>query len=378
MNLLQKARGKMMIKQPFFATLMITTPWVETRDLPTAGTDMEKIYFNPDFVESLETVDKVMFLIAHEVMHIALNHGSRLRSRNPMIWNIACDFAINYILVDAGLEMIEGGCYDAKFANMSADEIYDELMKQVDKARKQGGSGQPGTGGIPGFDKMHGGQDGKGDLMPPSHGNDPAKAAEQQRKIQQKVAQAATAARMAGKVSAGLERFIQDVLDPKVPWPDLLRDYMTRVTKDDESWGRRNRRFQDIYLPARHSEKMGEIIVIGDTSGSISNEELNQVAAEVQAVADQVKPERIRVIWADTKVAGEQIFEEGELILAKPAGGGGTDMRVPLKHAEQFEPHVVILITDGYTPWPAVEPDYPLIVCCTTDVEVPVGMEVRI
>lgn len=375
MNLMQRARGKMMIKHPFFATLMVTTPWVETRDLPTAGTDMEKIYFNPDFMESLGTVEKAMFVIAHEVMHIAFNHGQRLHTRNPMIWNIACDFAINLILAESGFELPDCALYDKKWEGKSADDIYEELMKLVDKARQKGQSGEPGQGNIPGFDDMHGG---KGDLMQPAHADNPAKAAELERSIKQRVAQAATTARMAGKVSAGLDRFINDVLDPKVPWPDLLRDYMTRVTKDDESWGRRNRRFRDIYLPARHSEKMGEIIVIGDTSGSIGPEELQQVATEVQAVADQVKPERIRVMWADTRVCGEQVFEEGELILVKPKGGGGTDMRVPLREAEKYEPHVVILITDGYTPWPEGEPPYPLIVCCTTEVEPPVGSLVKI
>ena len=375
MELMAKARGKMMLKHPFFATLMVTTPFVETKDIPTAGTDMEKVYWNPDFVESLGSVEKVMFLIAHEVMHVALNHGSRLRSRNPLIWNLACDFAINLILVDSGMEFIEGGCLDKQYEGMSADEIYDKLIEQADKCRQKGGDGKPGDPGMPGFDSMHGPQ---GDLMQPEGADNPAKQAELARKIQQKVAQAATTARMAGKLAGALERFVNDVLEPKVAWPDLLRDYMTRVTRDDETWAKRNRRFQSIYLPDRHNERMGEIIVIGDTSGSITNDELQQVASEVQAVADQVRPERIRVIWADTKVAGEDVFEDGDLILVKPKGGGGTDMRVPLEYAEQFEPHVVILITDGYTPWPDSEPPYPLIVCCTTDTNVPVGMEIRI
>jgi predicted metal-dependent peptidase len=140
---------------------------------------------------------------------------------------------------------------------------------------------------------------------------------------------------------------------------------------------RRNRRFQNVYLPARHSEKMGEIVLIGDTSGSIGNDELCKYMAEAGAIAEDVHPERIRILWADTKVAGEQVFEEGELIVAKPKGGGGTDMRVPLKKAEDYQPEVVVLFTDGYTPWPDVEPDYPLIVCCTTDVNVPIGMDIR-
>lgn len=377
MDLMQKARGKMMLKQPFFATLMITTPFVERDDIPTAGTDMEKVYWNRSFVESLGTVEKVMFLIAHEVMHICLNHGSRMRSRNPLIWNIACDYAINLILVDSGMEFIEGGMLDKQYEGMSADEIYDKLIEKADKIRQQGGSGQPGEDGMPGFDSMHGPN---GDLMEPDGLNDPAKAAELARNIQQKVAQAATTARMAGKMSAGLEKFVNEILEPKVAWPDLLRDYMTRITRDDETWAKRNRRFQDVYLPDRHNERMGPIVIIGDSSGSIwcSPKELEQFASEIQAVADQVRPENIRVVWADTRVASEDVFEDGDTLKFNPQGGGGTDMRVPLEYVEKYEPHVVILLTDGYTPWPSAEPPYPLIVCCNTDTDVPVGQVIRI
>ena len=376
MNLFQAARARMMVKQAFFASLLMSLDMVITRNVPTMATDMKKIYVNPDFVENeLGTVPKVMFVLAHEVMHVALEHGLRCGGRNLMLWNIACDFAINLVLVDAGLELPEGGLYDKQYLGMSADQIYDKLVKQVDKARKAGGSGKPGERGIPGLDSMHGEH---GDLLPPPGQGNPAEQADLRRRIQQSVAQAAQMARMAGQLKGELERLVGDILDPKVPWQDLLRDYVTRVTKDDESWGRRNRRFQNVYLPTRHSERMGEIVLIGDTSGSIGGPELQQYANEANGIIEQVKPERVRILWADTRVAGEQVFEEGDTFDPKPQGGGGTDMRVPLDHAEQYEPEVVILFTDGYTPWPDVEPGYHLIVCCTTTAPVPVGMVVRI
>jgi predicted metal-dependent peptidase len=373
MDRMQKARAKMLIKHPFFATLMMATPSVETRDIPTAATDMAKLYYNPDFIDSLPNDELVLFVLAHEVMHIALEHGMRLQGRNPQLWNIAADFAINLVLKDSGFEVWDKCLIDDKYKGMSADAIYEQLRKDCDKAMKQG-KPKPGEKGS----AIGDGGGMIGDIKQPEGAGDPAAEAKLQRSGQQRVAQAASVARMAGKLNGELERLVGEILDPKVPWKDLLRDYMTRTTKDDETWTKRNRRFQGVYLPTRHSERMGEFIVIGDTSGSIGQEELDQVAAEVQSVADQVKPERIRVVWADTRVAGEQVFEDGELILMKPKGGGGTDMRVPLEHVEQYEPQVVVLITDGYTPWPDVEPPYPLIVVCTTDVDVPVGMVVRI
>lgn len=370
MSKMQKSRAIMLLKQPFFASLLMSTKAVETTEVETAATDMTHLYYNPEFIDSLEP-EVVLFVLAHEVMHIALAHGMRLMSRNQRIWNYACDYAINMMLKDTGFTIWDKCLHDEKYRGMSADQIYELLMQQMEKERKAGGSGD--------IADSHGDAGGMGnDVQAPAEALDPASASKVRRSIQQRVAQAATAARMAGKFGGELERMVGEILEPKVPWSMVLRDMMTRVTKDDEQWSRRNRRFTKVYLPARHSEKMGEIVLIGDTSGSIGNDELCKYMAEAGGIAEDVRPERIRILWCDTKVAGEQVFEDGEPIVAKPMGGGGTDMRVALKHAEQYEPECVVLFTDGYTPWPDVEPDYPLIVCCTTGTDVPVGMDIRI
>ena len=247
---IKKARGKMMITQPFFATLMASTPWVETDQVPTAGTDMKNIYYNPKFFEAMP-VPEVMFVIAHEVMHMALEHGLRLNGRNPTLWNMACDFATNWTLTECGMTMPKEGLIDKQYANMSAPQIYEKLIDQADKARAAGKTGNPedgeGASGMPGLDPLH------GDLQA-GEPLSPAEEAKLKQTIQQKVAQAASIARMAGKVPGALEAMINEILEPQVPWPDLLRDYMLSKCKDDETWSRRNRRFGDIYLPTRHSD----------------------------------------------------------------------------------------------------------------------------
>lgn len=373
MNKMQKAKAKMLLSQVFFATLVMSTPMVIDTTLPTAATDMLTIFYNPAFIEGL-TLPQVMFVLAHEVLHIVFKHGLRRGSRNPQLWNIACDYAINLILHESGFEVIQGCLFDPQFKGMSAEQIYDKLKQQMDeenKKRKANGEGKADPS------DMHKDTSGMGeDVREPANMDAEAKAKAEQR-IQQQVAQAANMARMAGKMSAGVARLVDEILNPTVPWPDLLREYMTRTTKDNESWSRRNRRFASVYLPSRHSERMGEIVVIADTSGSIGPKEINQVVSEVNAIAAYMRPERIRVVYADAQVAGEETFEDGDEIVCHPAGGGGTDMRVPLKHVEQYEPEVTVLITDGYTPWPETDPSYPLIVCCTTKVDVPIGQVVR-
>lgn len=350
---LDKAKAQLLGKSPFFATLMMGTPLIENNTIPTAATDGKKIYYNAAFIDGL-SVELVQFVLAHELGHMMYEHVYRRGARNPELFNIAGDHVINLLLKGDGFTIWDKAYCDEKYADMSTEQVYQELQKNP-PPKKEGGMGQ--------------------DLMNPEGGQ--AQSEADIGDIRQRVAQAANVARMAGKMSAGLAKLVDEVLNPKVRWQDLLRDYATRANKDDESWTRRNRRFGNVYLPARYSERMGEIIVIGDTSGSIGQEELNQVGAEVKAIAEQMRPECIRMLWADTEVAGEQIFEVGEEIKFDPKGGGGTDMRVPLDYATRYEPEVVVLITDGYTPWPDVEPEYPLIVVCTTNADVPVGQVVR-
>lgn len=355
---LDKAKAQLLSKSPFFATLMMGTQVIVDENIPTAATDGRKIFYNPAFLDELN-VDVVQFVLAHELGHMMYEHIERKSARDHRLFNIAGDYVINLLLKDDGFTLWENALCDEQYRGMSTEQVYHKLLENPPP--------KEGKGGTPDFG---------GDLKEPDGG--PAEKAAASTEMRQRVAQAANVARMAGKLSAGVAALIDEVLNPKVRWQDLLRDYMTRSNKDDESWSRRNRRFGHVYLPARHSERMGEIVIIGDTSGSIGQDELNQIAAEVNAIAEDVRPECIRLIWADTKVAGEQTFEVGEKIEFKPAGGGGTDMRVPLEYVTRYNPEIVILATDGYTPWPDVEPDYPLIVCCSTNTDVPIGSVVRL
>lgn len=398
MDRLKKTRAKMLVRHPFFATLMMSMPMIETDEIPTAATDMKSLYINPQFIASIDD-DVLMFVIAHEIMHTALTHGLRQQSRVQLRWNVACDYAINLILQDSKFKIWPQALLDGKYRDMSADTIYNLLTKEEDQQKQKGGKGQPqqgsgdqsqGAGSGDDDDDYSGnnpatGEPGNkhhspmlGDLKKPEGDGDQVAEDRLRKDIQQRVAQAAAIARMTGNMPGSLERFVSQVLEPKVPWYDTLRHLMTEFDKADEDWMHRNRRFS-VYLPSDRSEdRLGIAVGIGDTSGSIGNQELIDYGSEFIGIAEQTKPEEIRMVWADTRVAGEQVFEPGDDIDLKPQGGGGTDMRVPLKYAEQFEPRVVVLFTDGYTPWPAEPPPFPLIVCCTTGADVPIGEVIRI
>ena len=360
----------MLFDHVFFSTLIMGTPlrymtpdeermMIAVNGTATAFTDMREIVVCKSFIEGPEmgTVPRVMFVLAHEMGHIIFKHGLRRQGRNPRKWNYAGDFAINLMLQKDKFEIWSKALLDTKFDGMSTEQIYEQL---------------PDDGGKGGFGGL--GQDIR---EPVSEFDDPSEMDAIGEMITQRVAQAAVLARQAGQMSADLERFIGQILHPPLPWRDLLREFLTRVKQSQETWARRNRRFPDVYLPSRHNRVIGPIYMLCDTSGSITNDEIAQIAFEMDDIALNLMPEKIHVLWGDTKVKHEQIFLPGEPIEVKPVGGGGTNMVELLEHVEQFDPEVVVLITDAYTSWPSREPDYPLIVVATTNAPVPIGSVVR-
>lgn len=355
---LHTARMKLLFDHPFFASLLYSTPMVVKRTIWLASTDGRSLFVNPEACEE-RTVPELKTLLCHEGLHVAFMHVPlmlRLKLDRDL-WNRATDYCINLILVEMGLTPIDGWLYEPQYAGLTALQIYDRLLQQQEESPDEGEGDAPGGIGT--------------DLDMPEHGGDAAEVMKDMADVQQRVAQAAAAARMAGKMPGALERLIDQMLSPVVPWLSVLQDYMTRLAQDEETWRRRNRRFTHVVLPTRYSERMGPVIMIGDTSGSIGNDELCRYASETAAIAEQLQPEHIRVVWADTSVSSEQVFEPGDPLTFAPTGGGGTDMRVPLAHVAQYDPQVVILMTDGYTPWPAEATPYPLIVLCTTGTTIP-------
>lgn len=381
MERMSQAKSLLLMDQVFFATLIMGSKIIETMTMPdgtpnpTAYTDMLAIYYNPVFILGLPGVDMVKFVLAHEVMHIALMHGIRRGSRNAYwkikkldpktnawveekidVWGVACDFAINWMLKKAKFT-IWPNCYCSdEFDGMSAEQIYDILV-QKSGGGAGGSEAGDGSGGYYKEDSFL-----KSDLVDAQHKMDPIEKAKFEQHVRRMVADATTQARMQGQLPAFLERFVNGVLSPPLPWERHLEDFAHRIVDRDLNWGKRNRRFASIYLPSRRSEAMGELIIIGDTSGSIPDALFAQTGVEMKYIIEIVKPERIRVIWADDEECGAmEVFEPEDEIILNPIGGGGTDMRKPMKYAEQFDPVCVILITDCLTPWPEKPPPYNLI-----------------
>ena len=328
--------------------------------IPTAYTDGKNKRYGREFFESLSPPEQSA-LVLHENGHVFLKHLPRhmdLVKENPRLANVAMDFVINDIITEIGkkapdlVKLPKGGLYDAKYHNWSVREVYNDLKAEMDKRKKKGnGQGGQGTGS------------GKNpeDMQPLDEHDAEALAGasvEEVRKLSDEISEAIQqGAMLAGKFGVKVPRVIQDLMQPKVSWRDELREFISSTTKgrDEYTWRKMNRRrmVDDIYLPTMEAEKVSEIIIAIDTSGSIGSTQLTEFATEMISICDMVSPDRVRVIWWDSDVRGEQVFSDnydGLLTMLKPEGGGGTRVSSvsELLCKEQSNAECLVVFTDGY------------------------------
>lgn len=351
---LVKARAGLILDQPFFGALALRLKLVEDSNIKTLAVDGKVIKYNPDFVKTM-SLPLTKSALAHEVMHCVFDHMGRLNEREPKRWNHAGDYVINQTLEDAGFEIGQDWLHSPVFKGMSTDEIYNQLPPDP-----------PG--------------DSQDELEPGDP--DPAQKAADQREWQIATAQAATAAKAMGKLPGSLERFVDEMMKPQVDWREVLRRFIDQASKNDFSWRRPNRGAlaHGVLLPGLFSQSCGKIQSWIDTSGSIDERTLNVFGSEIAAVIEEVRPEETEVGYCDAEISHIDSFKDDDRPTFKMHGGGGTDFRPPFERneTEQITPVCMIYLTDGYGPFPDVEPDYPVLWVMTTDVVAPFGETVRI
>lgn len=378
-ELISHAVTTIVLDHPFFATLLLQMPRVEDNSIPTACTNGVVIKYNSEFIESL-TQGQVAGLLAHEVLHPALGHLHRLPA--DVDGNIAGDYAINNFLDnynrEAGyrkLELPEGGCLDHKYDGMSAEEIYAKMPKQPKKqgggqgglGQPQSGQGQQGQGQGQGRTKEQGGW---GEFEPQAASQEDGATPEDMRhEWERRLVQAATVCKMQGKLPGCVEALVKELIDPKVPWQQLLNRFFDATSANDYSWAKPDRRFlpDDIILPDLHDETLGEIVIAVDTSGSIFSDKsaLASFQAEINAIIERTRPSKTHLVYCDAAVQHVDEYGEGAPVSITPRGGGGTDFR-PVgdyiaKH--NINPRVCIYLTDLYGDFPDVEWPFPTIWC---------------
>ena len=360
---LSKVKVSLLLEYPFFGNLALGMPHEINYTVPTAATNGKRIIYNPDFCAKL--CDKeLLFLVAHECGHPMLEHPYRRGKREPWRWNKACDYIVNQLLVEEKIgKLIDGALYDPTLhrqGNGTTENIYD-LLPEEPQGGGGGGYGEPGN-------PLDDCQDAEGT---------PAEIEQAAAEWKVKVAQAAQAARVAGKLSGGLERFVGSVLQPKVQWEDVMARFFERAKTDARSWARFNRRMlsQGIYLPSIGGEALGEVAFAVDCSGSIDEKQLNQFAAEIRKVKDDLHPVKLHVIYFDSRVSHYECYEGDDTLNIKPHGGGGTAFSPVFRYIEAhgIDPVACVFLTDLCCSDFGPEPGYPVLWVSTDEGKAPFG-----
>jgi predicted metal-dependent peptidase len=408
-DLLSKARTKLIMgKTPelvFFSTLVMSMKMKVAWWMPTAAVDGKHLFYNPSFILQTfkENPGAVLGLLVHEAMHVALKHVGKVTRLGSIEEreraNIATDCAINPIVLENKLELPSDGCMPEKFKmprNLSAEEYYILLRDNNQgggggnkQSQSQGGgqSGQGQGGGSQG-QGASGGKAQKGELpdgvivivgpgdpqvsdpgksgavMPAGDGSEQA-AKEADTDSEILINQANTLARQRGNLPGNLSRIVDDAQKAKTNWRELLRQFLTAKAKDDYCWRRPNRRFvhRGVYLPSLHSEHLGEILIVVDTSGSISPREISVFMGEVAAILE-CQPVKMVVAYHHAHAYKLDRWEpkDGEY---KPEGlvSGGTSHQwlTPDWLAEnEVDPVCIVCLTDLETAFPEHEPGPPV------------------
>lgn len=440
-KVLQQAISHLITTHPFYAAILLRQTIVEDNSKPTFSVNGKVLKYNRGFCESLK-FDTLVGVLAHEVLHLTLRHHARMKGRDNSVWNQACDYVINPMVLESGFKLPDGVLSDAEFTGKPAEEVYRTLMsrkadeqakqdaqdqqEKEDKAKEseksddsaedaqdsedsedqqdeedsdsqEDGEGESNKGDSDSSDSQDGEGQGNGESEdnegsesdgesesgngsgggqesgepgqdePASFGEiEPAEESNAEEISEIQVAQALAQAKSCGKVPAFLERAIGEVL-PRVDWREALARFVRERVKTDHSFRTPNKRFvqRGFILPSLDSETIGNVVFACDTSGSISEAEVNKFANELlsalQVFEEVGKPSELTAIYCDSQVQHVETLTSGDK--PSPKGGGGTDFRPPFDYIERegIEPIAVVYMTDGYCSSFPSDPGYPVL-----------------
>lgn len=335
-RILDRAKIGLMQQKPavFLSTVLFSLHHHWDESTSTAATDGISLWINPTWFAELTEKERIG-LLAHEAWHVAFQHMLRLKERDHRVWNYACDYVINLMLVDAGYTLPEGGLLERKYEGMSSEEVYDLL---IDNQQDQ-----------PNSFKMQ-------DLKDPEKSNKNSSAEETAQRINRTLIKAATQAKMTGKkdeygsIPGDIQRMLDNLLNPILPWNVVLQNYVSQFKPEDFSFRRPNRRFMpDHYLPTLDGEGMDSLAVAIDTSGSVTEKMFKDFVTEVHGMRETCNPNTTTVLPFDTAIKAENVLEkEDSIAQVEFLGGGGTRIEPVIDWAKKHRPTVLLVFTDGH------------------------------
>ena len=338
---LKTARIGLLCKEPFFGSMATSLKLIRDDErVDTAATDGRSFYYNLAFISSL-TLKQTEFLFGHEVLHNVFEHHIRKETRKHMLWNIACDYAVNEILITSHIgDRIDNLLYDEKYKGMCAEEIFEDLFKNASKLDIDALC-----------DKLL--DEHLEDLEAGGNALSESDKQEIRNQIKESLLNAAQAS--SGNLPAGVDRYFKNLTEPKMNWKELLRQDIQSIIKTDYSFYRpaKKGRSEGFVLPGMIKENALDICIAIDTSGSIRDEDVEVFFSEIQGIMNQYTDYTIRIWCFDTDVHNDKTFrsDEGESITEyKVKGGGGTLFECNFDYmvSNDITPKIFIMFTDMY------------------------------
>lgn len=371
-----RARADLVLRQPFFGSLALHLALKPDSTCRHLWTDGRTLGFNPVWAATLPH-ERLVGAQAHEVMHLACAHHVRRNGRDARIWNEACDVVVDALLLGAGFRLPQGHLEHPEYAGLSVDEVYIRLASLQDTPL-HGGAQQQAAGRSPrekGSDQQrHDGRERQdAPAAAPSRAGETDEAAapeaagtarpagdkpereqpvpyfsgevrdhplledgqgDARRKAEQeaelRLEQALQRARHMGREPAGFSRLLRGGRhDGGTDWRGLLRRFLENCALNDYTWSAPNRRYlhHGIYLPGRQEQRIPQLAVAVDCSGSVDDAALSLFCEELSSILAAYETELV-VIFHDSRVQAVQTFRRQDLPLhLVPVGGGGTDFR---------------------------------------------------
>ncbi|MEM7554279.1 MAG: VWA-like domain-containing protein [Cyanobacteria bacterium P01_A01_bin.84] len=363
---------RLRMKSPFFATLALFARFIPSDHLPTAATDGQDVFFNPEFLLSLSTSQQDGVLL-HEVLHAALLHVTRRGVRDAKLWNIAADIVVNGMIYQQGVfELPLGVIRDTNLENFSVEEIYEILQKDPQKSPLLS---NPDLLDRPPLDVPEDKQNQEdknigaesdifSDITGKREATSQGKKAEMEAHWRNALQQAATISRTMnqGNLPSGIERELGSLNPAQIDWRTYLWRYIVQTPTDFSGF---DRRFvgRGMYLENLQGESVNVFVAI-DTSGSIDHQQLQVFLSEVRGILRAYPHLKCELYYADAQVYGP--FElESDSEIPLPEGGGGTSF-IPFfeKVAGSWDRQsqaVCVYLTDGYGNFPKESPDLPVL-----------------
>jgi predicted metal-dependent peptidase len=383
------AKARLIIDHPFLASIAMRLKWIEDEKAinplngqPKMMVNIKELRYHPDLVASMKQ-SVVLGSVCHEIMHLVYQHVLDWRSgegKVSIIWTMAQEQVVN----DAVLNMFNGGkfrsalpegvIYDEGARGMYTEEAYDYFLNKYPEAKDNqeslanmlGGDSEDGEDSplmklakevVEKMVDHH--EAGEGTLTEQER-------TQQEREIKALVAEAAACAKDAGKMPAGLERYIDEFLEAKIPWQQHLAEFTCSMARDDFSFRRPARKYlySGIISPSIRSELL-EVAIAFDLSGSVGREEQIAMYTEFRGILAAFPSYVIHLMSFDYVIQNFQTITTGQEadLEALFKGGGGTAFEpIFSKLAEEgITPNCLIILTDGYASYSFPEPEYPVL-----------------